>query len=110
MGAQLQTSIPISNGNKIVFVFQRLHGEIVHSAHNISVVKKHDGRTGRQKTQRFWPARRRVKSEPNTTRHGDRGPQHVLATRKRLGVWRIVSPLGALKIWKKPDSLNLKPP
>jgi len=28
--------------------------------------------TDRQKTQRFWPPRRRVKSEPH---HGDRGPR-----------------------------------
>ena len=28
-----------------------------------------------KKTQRFWPPRRRVKSEPNQTWHGDRGPR-----------------------------------
>jgi len=31
--------------------------------------------TDRQKTQRFSPPRRRVKSEPHQTWHGDRGPQ-----------------------------------
>jgi len=34
-----------------------------------------DGHTDRQKTQRFWPTRWRVKSEPHQTRHGDRGPR-----------------------------------
>ena len=28
-----------------------------------------------KKTQRFWPPRRRVKSEPHQTWHGDRGPR-----------------------------------
>jgi len=37
--------------------------------------KQTDRQTNRQKTQRFWPPRRRVKSEPNQTWHGDRGPR-----------------------------------
>ena len=36
--------------------------------------QKRDGQTDRQKTQRFWPSRWRVKSEPHQTWHGDRGP------------------------------------
>ena len=37
--------------------------------------KQTDRRTDRQKkTQRFWPPRRRVKSEPHQTWHDDRGP------------------------------------
>ena len=71
------TKLPISNGIKIVSVLQRLHGEIWHT---ISDVQKRDGQTNRQtdkqtdkKTQRFWPPRRRVKSEPHQTWHGDRG-------------------------------------
>jgi len=42
---------------------------------------KHDKQTDRQtdrqtgkKTQRFWPPRRLVKSEPHQTWHGDKGP------------------------------------
>jgi len=34
-----------------------------------------DKQTNRQKSQRFWPPRRRVKSEPHQTWHGDRGPR-----------------------------------
>ena len=43
-----------------------------------SDVQKRDGQTDRQtdkKTQRFWPPRRRVKSEPHQIWHGDRGPR-----------------------------------
>jgi len=51
---------------QIVSVLQRLHGEI---GRTISDVQKRDGQTDRQtdrqKTQRFWPRRRRVKSEPH---------------------------------------------
>jgi len=65
--------------HKIVSVLQRLHGE---TGRSISVVQKHDGQTDKQtdrqtdkKTQRFWPPRRRMKSEPIQTWHGDRGPR-----------------------------------
>ena len=34
-----------------------------------------DRQTNRQKTQRFWPPRRRVKSEPHQTWLGDRRPR-----------------------------------
>jgi len=44
-----------------------------------------DRQTTRQKTQRFWPPRWRVKSEPHQTWHGDRDLEHVLATVKLLG-------------------------
>ena len=37
--------------------------------------KQTDKQTNRQKTQRFWLPRRRVKSEPYQTLHGDRGPR-----------------------------------
>jgi len=51
-------------------------------AHN-SDVQTRDGQTNRQtdwqKTQRFWPPRRRVKSEPHRAWHGDRDLEHVLA-------------------------------
>ena len=41
--------------------------------------------TNRQKTQRFWPPRRRVKSEPHQTWHGDRGPRARSFTLKTFG-------------------------
>ena len=69
------TNLPLSNGIKIVFVLQRLHGEI---GRTNSDVQKHDGQTDKQtnkKTQPFWPPRRRVKSDPHQTWHGDRGPR-----------------------------------
>ena len=44
--------------------------------------------TDRQKTQRFWLSRRRVKSEPHQTWHGDRGPRarSCSCTSKTFGV------------------------
>ena len=44
-----------------------------------------DRQTDRQKTQRFWPPRRRVTSEPHQTWHGDRGPREGSCTLKHLG-------------------------
>jgi len=64
--------LPLSNGIKIVSVLQRLHGESGRTNYD---VQKRDGQTDRQKTQRFWPPRRRVKSEPHQTWYGDRGPR-----------------------------------
>ena len=78
-----------TNGIKIVSVLQRLHGEI---GRTISDVQKRDEQTDRQtdrqtkNTQRFWPPRRRVKSEPQQTWHGDRGPQARSCTSKTFGV------------------------
>ena len=66
-GAQLQT-FPYPTAFKIVSVLQRLHGEIWRT---ISDVRKRDEQTDKQcrqtdkKAQRFWPLRRRVKSEPH---------------------------------------------
>jgi len=48
-----------------------------------------------KKTQRFWPRRRRVKSEPHQTWHGDRGPRARSCTSKTFG---IVLPLGGT-VW-----------
>jgi len=41
-----------------------------------------DKQTDRQKTQRFWPPRRRVKSEHKQTWHGDKGPRARSCTSK----------------------------
>jgi len=65
-------------------VLQRLHGAI---GRTISDVQKRDEQTNRQtdrqtKTQRFWPPRRRVKSEPHQTWHSDRGPRARSCTSK----------------------------
>ena len=67
------TNLPLPNGIKVVSVLQSLHGEI---GRTNSDVQKRDGQTNRQKkTRRFWPPRRRVKSELHQTWHGDRGPR-----------------------------------
>jgi len=72
------TNLPLPNGIKIVSVLQRLHGEIWRT---ISDVQKHDKQTDRQpNNQRFWLPRRRVKSEPHQTWHGDRGPRACSCT------------------------------
>jgi len=81
------TNLPLSNGIKIVSLLQRLHSEIWRT---ICDVQKRDEQTDRQtdqKTQRFWPSRRRVKSEPHQTWHGDRleDLEHVRAPPKLLG-------------------------
>ena len=77
------TNLALSNGIRVVSVLQRLHGEI---GHIISDVEKHDEQTNRQKTQRFWPSRRWVKSEPHQTWHGHRGPRARYYTSKTFGV------------------------
>ena len=85
------TNLPLSNGIKIVSVLQRLHGEIgrTNSLRTSGAQKRYgqtNRQTNRQKTQRFWPLRRRVKSEPHQTWHGDRGLEHVLSPPKRFVV------------------------
>jgi len=109
------TILPLSNGIKIVSVLQCLHGEI---GRTLSDVQKRDGQTNRQtnrqtdrqKTQRFWPPRRRVKSEPHQTWHGDRGPRARSFTSKTFGVWRIVSPLGGAENFGETRPPQLKTP
>jgi len=83
------TNFPRSNGVKIVSVLQRLHGETGRT--NSDVPKRDeqtDRQTDKQKTQRFWPPRRRVKSEPHQTCHGDRGLQACSCTSKTFGIRR----------------------
>ena len=55
--------------------------------------------TDKQKTQRFWQPRQRVKSETHQSCMVTEDLEHVLAPRKHLRVWRIVSPLGGAEIW-----------
>jgi len=76
------TNLRLSNGIKIVSVLQRLHGE---NWRTNSDVQKRDEQIDKQKTQRFWPPRRRVKSKPNQTWHSDRGPRALSCTTKTFG-------------------------
>ena len=85
LNTDVQT-FPLSNGIRIVSVLQRLHGAI---GRTISDVQKRDEQTDKQtdkKTQRFWPSRRRVKSEPCQCWHGDRGPRARSCASKTFGV------------------------
>ena len=78
------TNLPLSNGIKIVSVLQRLHSEIWRT---ISDVQKRDEQTNKQtKTQRFWPPRRRVKSEPTKLGTVIEDLEHVLEPLKLVGV------------------------
>ena len=62
--------------------------------------KQTDRPTDRQKTKRFWPPRQRVKSEPQQTCHGDRGPRALSCTSKTFGgLSHSFAAMGALKIW-----------
>jgi len=76
-------NLPLYNGVKIVSVLQRLHGEI---GRTISDVQKRDEQTDKQtKNSTFLAARRRVKSEPHQTWHGDRGPRARSCISKTFG-------------------------
>jgi len=74
-GAQLQT-FPYPTASKSFLYPQRLHGEFGRTNSDVQKRDEQTRHTDRQtkKTQRFWPPRRRVKSEPHQTWHGDRGP------------------------------------
>ena len=76
------TNLPLPNGIKIFSVLQRLHGEI---GRTISDVQKRGEQTDKQTDKRFWLPRRRVKSEPLQTWHGDRGPRARSFTSKTFG-------------------------
>ena len=64
-----------------------------------------DRQTNRQKTQRFWPPRQRVKSESYQTWHGDRGPRACSCTLKTFrGLTHIFAARGR---WKFGDNQTL---
>jgi len=71
MGGQLQT-FPYPTASKS---FLYTNAFIAKSGAQSLTNKQTNRQTNRQKTQRFWPPRRRVKSEPHQTWHGDRGPR-----------------------------------
>jgi len=83
------TNLPLSNYINSVSVLQQLHCEI---GRTISDVQKRDGQTDRQtngqkgkRTQRFWPPRRRLKSELQQACYSDRGPRERSCTSKTFG-------------------------
>ena len=103
-GAQLQTFPYPTASKSFLFsnVFMAKLGEqtltFISVTDRQSVTDKKAWQTDK-KLNVFSPTRRRVKSEPYQTWYGDTGPRARSCTSKRLVVWRIVSPLGALKIW-----------
>jgi len=71
-----------------------------------SVTEKH---TDRQKTQRFWPLWRWLKSEPRQNWHGDRKPRARSSTSKTFGgPTHSFAASGRWKFWGN-RPLNLKP-
>ena len=90
MGAQLQT-FPYPTVSKSFLYSNAFMAKLgAQSLTFKSVTKRH---TNRQKTQRFSPPRRRVKSEAHQTWHVDRGPRARSWASKTFGVCRTLSPL-----------------
>ena len=76
MAAQLQT-FPYPTASKSFLYFNAFVAKSGAQTLTFKSVtnRQRDIQTDRQKTQRFWTPRRRVKSKPHQTWHGDRGPQ-----------------------------------
>jgi len=92
------TKLLLSNGIKMVSVVQRLHDEI---GRTISDVQKRDGQTNRQTKKLNVFGRPGGGWNPSPTKLVTviEDLEHVLLILlKLLGVWHIVSPLGALKV------------
>jgi len=97
------TNLPLSNGIKIVSVLQRLHGEIGQTTSDVQTRDEQTNRqTDRQKTQPFWPPRRRMKSEPHQTWHGDRGLRARSCTSKTFG--GLTHSFATMGSWKFGDN------
>jgi len=82
-GAQLQT-FPYPTASKSFLYSNAFMAKS--GAQSLTFKSMTDKQTNRQKTQRFWPPRRRVKSEPHQTWHGDRGLRAHSCTSKTFGV------------------------
>ena len=84
-GAQLQT-FPYPTASKSFLYSNAFMAKP--GAQTLTFKSVTDRQTNRQtdkKTQRFWPPRRRVKSKPHQTWHGDRGPRARSCTSKTFG-------------------------
>ena len=82
-GRQLQT-FPYPTASKTFLYSNAFMAKT--GAQTLTLKSVTDKQTDRQKTQRFRPPRRRVKSEPHQTWHGDRGPRARSCTSKTFGV------------------------
>ena len=85
-GAQLQT-LSYPTASKSFLYSNAFMTKSQNRAHKLMFksVTDLDKQTNRQNTQRFWPPRRRVKSEPHRTWHSDRGPRARSCTFKTWG-------------------------
>ena len=81
-GAQLQT-FPYPTVSKSFLYFNAFMEKS--GAQTLTLKSVTSKQTNRQKNQRFWPPRRRVKTEPHQTWHGDRGPRARSFTSKTFG-------------------------
>ena len=80
--AQLQT-FPYPTVSKLFLYSNAFMAKSI--AQSMTFKSVTDRQTDRQKSQRFWPPRRRVQSELHQTWHGDMDLEHVLGSRKLLG-------------------------
>jgi len=78
-GAQLQT-FPYPSASKS-FLYSNVF-MVKSGAQTLTFKSVMDRQTNNKKTQRFWPPRRQVKSEPHQTWHGDSGPRAHFFTLK----------------------------
>jgi len=107
-GAQPQT-FPYPTASKSFLYSNAFMAKL--GAQSLTFKSVTDRQTDRQKTQRFWPPRRRMKSEPHQTWHGYRGPWARSCTSKIFGI--LTHSFAARGRWKfggNQTSLNLKPP
>ena len=74
-GAQLQTFPYLTASKSFLYSKAFMAKSGAQTLAFKSVTDKQTNRQTDKKTQRFWPPRRRVKSEPHQTWHGDRGPR-----------------------------------
>jgi len=81
------TNLPLSNRIKIVFVLQRLYGEIWRT---ISDILKHNGQTVK-KLNVFGHSGGRWNPSPTKLGMVIEDLEHVLAPLKRLEIWHVVS-------------------
>ena len=83
-GAQLQT-FPYATASKSFLYSNAVMAKS--GAQTLTFKSVTDKQTNKQtkKTQRFWPPRQRVKSEPHQTWRGDRGPRARSFTSKTFG-------------------------
>ena len=80
-GAQLQT-FPYPRASKSLLYSNAFMAKS--SAQTLTFKSVTDKQTDKN-TQRFWPPRRRVKSKPHQTWHGDRRPRMRSCTSKTFG-------------------------